>query len=202
MCIAYYCILINVNKKLIDHLGHLLVGEEVLLVLRVLEVVLLEVGPQLLDALGPGRLLLADDVGQLGAELHGLGETGSLGHGWLWGCCGRGKSRTWGSTTNTALEKRRRRSCCTLVKYGASFSLPPCKTGREGRSEPVIKAAKSLEALTAKRTRPKLFLSLLNDQKGSKVRANQIFYQVLWYVVTLEAVVSRVTPKRRGARAM
>jgi len=63
-----------------EHLGHLLVGGEVLLVLGVLEVVLLDVGPQLLDALGAGRLLLPDDVGQLGAELHGLGETGSLRH--------------------------------------------------------------------------------------------------------------------------
>merc|ERR1719264_955973 len=58
-----------------EHLCHLLVGGEVLLVLGVLQVVLLDVGPQLLDALGAGRLLLPDDVGQLGAELHGLGET-------------------------------------------------------------------------------------------------------------------------------
>ena len=43
-----------------------------------LEVVLLEVGPQLLDALGPGGLLLADDVGQVGGELHGLGQAGSF----------------------------------------------------------------------------------------------------------------------------
>ena len=63
------------------YLGHLLVGGEVLLVLRVLEVVLLDVGPELLDALGAGSLLLANDVGQLGAELHGLGQTGSLRHG-------------------------------------------------------------------------------------------------------------------------
>ena len=62
------------------HLGHLLVGGEVLLVLRVLQVVLLDVGPELLDALGPGGLLLANNVGQLGAELHGLGQTGSLRH--------------------------------------------------------------------------------------------------------------------------
>jgi len=63
-----------------EDLGHLLVGGEVLLVLGVLQVVLLDVGPQLLDALGAGRLLLADDVAQLGAELHGLGQTGSLRH--------------------------------------------------------------------------------------------------------------------------
>ena len=64
------------------YLGHLLVGEEVLLVLGVLEVVLLEVGPQLLDALGPGRLLLADQLGQLGGEPHGLDKTAAAsGHG-------------------------------------------------------------------------------------------------------------------------
>jgi len=69
-----------------EDLGHLLVGGEVLLVLGVLQVVLLDVGPQLLDALGPRRLLLPDDVGQLGAELHGLGESGSLRHfdGGVW----------------------------------------------------------------------------------------------------------------------
>ena len=48
-----------------ENLGHLLVGGEELLVLGVLEVVLLEVGPQLLDALGAGCLLLADDVGEI-----------------------------------------------------------------------------------------------------------------------------------------
>jgi len=63
-----------------EDLGHLLVGVEELLVLGVLEVVLLDVGPQLLDALGPGSLLLADDVSELGGELHGLGESGSLRH--------------------------------------------------------------------------------------------------------------------------
>merc|ERR1719369_1071174 len=63
-----------------EDLGHLLVGVEVLLVLRVLEVVLLDVGPQLLDALGAGSLLLADDVSQLSGELHGLGKSGSLRH--------------------------------------------------------------------------------------------------------------------------
>jgi len=65
-------------------LGHLLVGVEELLVLGVLEVVLLDVGPQLLDALGPGSLLLADDVSELGGELHGLGESGSLRHVESW----------------------------------------------------------------------------------------------------------------------
>merc|ERR1719376_331888 len=63
-----------------EDLGHLLVGVEELLVLGVLEVVLLDVGPQLLDALGAGSLLLADDVNQLVGELHGPGESGSLRH--------------------------------------------------------------------------------------------------------------------------
>jgi len=67
-----------------EHLGHLLVGGEVLLVLWVLQVVLLDVGPQLLDALGARRLLLPHDVGQLGAELHRLGQTGSLRHDESW----------------------------------------------------------------------------------------------------------------------
>jgi len=63
---------------MVGYLGHLLVGSEELLVLRVLEVVLLEVGPQLLDALGAGGLLLSDDVGQVGGQLHGLGQAGSF----------------------------------------------------------------------------------------------------------------------------
>ena len=54
---------------------------EELPVLRVLEVVLLDVGPELLDALSAGGLLLADNGSQLGAEAHGAGEGGSLGHG-------------------------------------------------------------------------------------------------------------------------
>ncbi len=56
-------------------LGHLLVRGEELLVLGVLEVVLLQVGPQLLDALGPGGFLLADDLGEVSRELHGLGQS-------------------------------------------------------------------------------------------------------------------------------
>ena len=60
------------------NLGHLLVGGEELLVLGVLEVVLLEVGPQELDALGAGGLLLSDDIGQVGGQLHGLGQAGSF----------------------------------------------------------------------------------------------------------------------------
>jgi hypothetical protein len=47
---------------------------EILLVHGILEVVLLEVGPQLLDALSLGILLHADDFWLLGRKLHGLGE--------------------------------------------------------------------------------------------------------------------------------
>ena len=42
-----------------------------------LEVVLLDVGPEELHELGAGRRLLADDVGELRAELLGCGETSS-----------------------------------------------------------------------------------------------------------------------------
>ena len=61
-------------------LSHLLVGHKELLVLRVLKVVFLDVGPQLLDAFGPAGFLLADDVSELRAELHGLGKSCSLRH--------------------------------------------------------------------------------------------------------------------------
>ena len=63
-----------------EDLGHLLVGGEELLVLGVLEIVLLEVGPQELDAFGAAGLLLANDVSEVGGELHGLGKSGSFGH--------------------------------------------------------------------------------------------------------------------------
>ena len=63
-----------------ENLGHLLVGGEELLVLGVLEIVLLEVGPQELDAFGAAGLLLANDVSEVGGELHGLGKSGSFGH--------------------------------------------------------------------------------------------------------------------------
>ncbi len=55
-----------------EDLGHLLVGSEELLVLRILQVVLLQVGPELFDALGTGSLGLPDDVGEFRRELHGL----------------------------------------------------------------------------------------------------------------------------------
>ena len=49
-----------------EDLGHLLVGGEELLVLGVLEVVLLQVGPQLLDALSPGQRTIEKLVNLLG----------------------------------------------------------------------------------------------------------------------------------------
>ena len=82
-----FTFLLEKQGRLATYLGHLLVGDEELLVLGVLQVVLLDVGPQLLDAFGTAGLLLADDVSQLRAELHGLGENGFLGHvefgGWF-----------------------------------------------------------------------------------------------------------------------
>ena len=62
---------------------HLGVGNEVLLVLGVLELVGLDVGPEALDHLGSGELLVllgADEVSQLLAETQRLGESGSLRH--------------------------------------------------------------------------------------------------------------------------
>ena len=66
------------HPVLTEDLRHLGIGGEELLVLRVLEIVLLQVGPKLLNTLGSGGLLLANDFGQIGGELHGLGETGSF----------------------------------------------------------------------------------------------------------------------------
>ena len=72
-----------------ENLGHLLVGGEELLVLGVLQIVLLEVSPKKLNAFGTAGLLLANDVGEVSAELHGLGKSGSLSHfdlkfGFIW----------------------------------------------------------------------------------------------------------------------
>ena len=63
-----------------EDLGHFLVGGEKLLVLGVLQIVFLQVSPQKLDAFGAAGLLLANNVGQVGAELHGFGKSGSFGH--------------------------------------------------------------------------------------------------------------------------
>ena len=58
-----------------ENLGHLLVGGEELLVRGVLKVVLLDVSPQLLDALGTAGLLFANDIGEFIAKLQGLGKS-------------------------------------------------------------------------------------------------------------------------------
>ena len=63
-----------------ENLGHLLVGGEELLVLGVLQIVLLEVSPKKLNAFGTAGLLLANDIGEISAELHGFGKSGSFGH--------------------------------------------------------------------------------------------------------------------------
>ena len=59
-----------------EDLCHLLVGNEEVLVLRVLKVVLLQIGPQLLDALSPGGFLFANEFSQISREFHGLSQTG------------------------------------------------------------------------------------------------------------------------------
>lgn len=62
---------------------HLSVGCEVLLVLWVLELVVLDVGPESLDHLWSGELLSllgSNEISQLGAEVQRLGESGSLRH--------------------------------------------------------------------------------------------------------------------------
>ena len=63
-----------------EDLGQLLVGSEELIVLWVLEFVFLEVGPEVLQALGPGSLLQADDGGQLWADFHWSSKYTSLWH--------------------------------------------------------------------------------------------------------------------------
>merc|ERR1712036_182859 len=63
-----------------ENLGHLLVGDKELLVLRVLEIVFLNVGPELFDAFGTAGFLLANNVSQVSAEFHGFGKSGSLRH--------------------------------------------------------------------------------------------------------------------------
>ena len=63
-----------------ENLGHLFVGDEVLLVVRSLEVVFLEISPKFLDAFGTAGLILANNSSQIGAELQRFGESGSLRH--------------------------------------------------------------------------------------------------------------------------
>ena len=54
--------------------GHFLIWEKVLLVLRVLEVVILYVGPEVLDTLPAGSDAHPNDVGQVAGDSHGLAE--------------------------------------------------------------------------------------------------------------------------------
>ena len=96
-CLMMRCLLVGVGQVSLEELGHtegtnlvlsedgdhLGVGSEVLLVLGVLQLVGLDVGPEPLDHLGPGELLVllgADQVSQLLGESEGFGESGSLGH--------------------------------------------------------------------------------------------------------------------------
>ena len=62
------------------NLGHLFVGDEILLVVRSLEIVFLEIRPKKFDAFGTAGLFLADDISQISAELQRFGESGSLRH--------------------------------------------------------------------------------------------------------------------------
>lgn len=60
---------------------HLLIGREVLLVFRVLQVVLLDVGPQVLDDFAAAGLLATDDGGEFGGQVIGFGQTFAFRHG-------------------------------------------------------------------------------------------------------------------------
>ena len=51
-----------------ENLSQLFVGGEILLVSGILEVVLLEVSPQFLDAFSTASLFLANDVGEVSAK--------------------------------------------------------------------------------------------------------------------------------------
>jgi hypothetical protein len=65
---------------LAEDLGHLLVRLEILLVLGILELVLLDVGPKLLDTLAPGGFALPDNVCQVVGQTILLSEAGSFWH--------------------------------------------------------------------------------------------------------------------------
>merc|ERR1719174_2958891 len=58
-----------------EDLCHLLVGGEVLLVLRILEVMFLQVSPQFLDALSSRCFLCPDDVSKIIGKLHWLRDS-------------------------------------------------------------------------------------------------------------------------------
>merc|ERR1719491_2699647 len=58
-----------------ENLGHLFVGDEILLVVRSLEIVFLEIGPKKFDTFGTAGLHLANDISQISAELQRFGES-------------------------------------------------------------------------------------------------------------------------------
>ena len=62
------------------YLSHLFVGGEKLLVSGILEVVLLKVSPEFLDAFSAASLIFSNDGGEVSAKLHGFGESGSFRH--------------------------------------------------------------------------------------------------------------------------
>jgi hypothetical protein len=62
------------------NLGHFLVWDKELLVLRVLEVIFLNISPELLNAFSSTGLFFANNVSELRAELHRFGKSGSLRH--------------------------------------------------------------------------------------------------------------------------
>ncbi len=68
----------SMHLLLAEHLGHLVVRGEVMLVGWVLEVLLFQVRQQELDALGLGGHPLANDGCQVSRQLHGLGQTASF----------------------------------------------------------------------------------------------------------------------------
>ena len=70
----------NVNKCNLNYLGHFLVWDKELLVLRVLEVIFLNISPELLNAFSSAGLFFANNVSELRAELHRFGKSGSLRH--------------------------------------------------------------------------------------------------------------------------
>eukprot|EP00088_Acartia_fossae_P001042 TRINITY_DN10395_c0_g2_i2.p1 TRINITY_DN10395_c0_g2~~TRINITY_DN10395_c0_g2_i2.p1 ORF type:complete len:107 (+),score=3.18 TRINITY_DN10395_c0_g2_i2:440-760(+) len=91
-CLGQVCLQVLGHAEGLDllsseHGRHRLVWGEILLVLRILQIVLLEVSPEPLDDLGPCQLLVllgADDGGQFGGKVQGLSQTVQLllGH-----CC-------------------------------------------------------------------------------------------------------------------
>jgi hypothetical protein len=64
------------NTVSTENLCHLFVGFKKLLVSGILEIVLLDVNPQFLDAFTTASLFLAYNVSEVIAKLHGFGESG------------------------------------------------------------------------------------------------------------------------------